>query len=144
MFEQMRRDAEASLEIGGMQVGLPKVRVDASHLLALLNFYDAGLEEIDRLRAQVEELRAEDKRIALEVGAMFAEDQHKFNALHRRYVERGIENTELRAQVEALKTVAKRYLDHSDSGTYRDASGLRPGTSPPGEDLRAALRGEGE
>ena len=54
MFDQMRRDAEAAVALGGMRVGLPKVRVDVSQLLALLNRHDASREEIDRLRAQTE------------------------------------------------------------------------------------------
>ena len=49
---------------------------------------------------------------------------------------------ELETEIERLRAAATRYLAHSDSGTYRDSAGLRPGTSPAGEDLRAALAGK--
>jgi hypothetical protein len=65
MFDQMRRDAEASIALGGMQVGLPKVRVDASQLLALLNHHDASREEIDRLSAALDKIKVR----AYELGA---------------------------------------------------------------------------
>ena len=45
-------------------------------------------------------------------------------------------------EIERLRAAATRYLAHSDSGTYRDSAGLRPGTSLAGEDLRAALAGK--
>jgi hypothetical protein len=51
----------------------------------------------------------------------------------------------IEAEIERLRRVrmaATRYLAHSDSGKYRDSAGLRPGTSPAGEDLRAALAGK--
>lgn len=46
---------------------------------------------------------------------------------------------ELEASNAALRKAAQFYLAHSDSGTYRDRTGLRPGTTPAGEALRAAL-----
>ena len=49
------------------------------------------------------------------------------------------ENENLREQLRQLQICARKYLQWSDSGAFRDSVGLRPGTSPMGEDLRSLL-----
>ena len=49
------------------------------------------------------------------------------------------ENEQLREQLRQLQVCARKYLRWSDSGAFRDSVGLRPGTSPMGEDLRNLL-----
>ena len=46
---------------------------------------------------------------------------------------------EAEARVAELREAAMGYLLHSNNGHYRDSAGLRPGTSPAAERLRAAL-----
>lgn len=50
----------------GMTVGLPRVKVDASQLRALIAHYDSLIAERDTLRAEVERLTAERQESALQ------------------------------------------------------------------------------
>ena len=74
--------------------------------------------------------------LAAEDGGALFDDRHADRLVDCYEALAGIENP---GAVAELVEAARRYLEHSDSGAYRDSSGLRPGASPHAEELQGLL-----
>lgn len=56
IVKALRRETDAALNRGGMQVGLPKAHVDAGTLNAMLDRYEAAQSRVERLEAALREV----------------------------------------------------------------------------------------